>query len=146
MYPRALPWAVFLLGFQPVFARTHDCCTILCAIFLFGLRPVFACNIGYCMLRWAIFLLGLRPVIAHKDKRKIFLLHRSNDHLHNHLSVCKSVKKFNNPSQYSRICNQEQDCAQIRKFCNNLYMNELTIIPPVINLLSHCFDTIEAWE
>ena len=34
--PRALPRAVFLLGFQPVFARNHDCCTILCAIFLLG--------------------------------------------------------------------------------------------------------------
>ena len=56
--------------------RTDDCCTILCAIFLFGLRPAIACNIGYCTLRWAIFLLGLRPVIAHKDKRKIILLHR----------------------------------------------------------------------
>lgn len=28
------------------------------------------------VLPWAIYLLGLRPVIAHKDKRKIILLHR----------------------------------------------------------------------
>ena len=37
-----LPWAVFPLGFQPVFAHNHDCCTILCAILLLSFQPVFA--------------------------------------------------------------------------------------------------------
>ena len=63
---------------------------------------------------------GFAPSSLTRITRIIFLLHRSNDHLHKHLSVCKSVKKFNSPSQYSRICNQEQDCAQIRRFCKRL--------------------------
>lgn len=64
-------------------------------------------------------------------------------------TICGCVKmwkKFNNPSQYSRIFDQEHDCAQIRKFCKHLWMNWLTTTPPVMNLLTHCFDTAEAWK
>ena len=39
--PRVLPWAVFPLGFQPVFARNHGFCTILCAIFPLAFSPSF---------------------------------------------------------------------------------------------------------
>ncbi len=62
--PRALPWAVFLLGFQPVFARNHDCCTILCAIFLLGFYSAISCDLDVYTILCAIFLLGFQPVIA----------------------------------------------------------------------------------
>ena len=62
--PRASPWAVFLLGFQPVFARNHDCCTILCAIFLLGFQPVFARNHDCCIILCATFLLGFRSAFS----------------------------------------------------------------------------------
>ena len=84
--PRVLPWAVFPLGFQPVFACNLGCCTILCAIFLFcfqpvishnhgcytvfcalfplGFQPVFARNHGCCTILCVIFLLGFQPVFA----------------------------------------------------------------------------------
>ena len=37
--PRVLPWAVFPLGFQPVFARNHGCSTIFCALFPLAFSP-----------------------------------------------------------------------------------------------------------
>ena len=62
--PRALPWAVFPLGFQPVFAHNHDCCTITCSIFLLELRSVFSFNYGFYTILWSILLLGFEPVIS----------------------------------------------------------------------------------
>ena len=62
--PRVLPWAVFPLGFQPVFAHYHGCCTILWSILLFGFQPVFVRNHGYCTILCAIFLLGFQPDFA----------------------------------------------------------------------------------
>ena len=40
--PRALLWAVFLLGLRPVLARNIGCCTLFWVLFLLGLRPVLA--------------------------------------------------------------------------------------------------------
>ena len=62
--PRALPWAVFPLGFQPVFARNHGCYTILCVIFLLGFQPVISCDLGCCTILFAILLLELRSVFS----------------------------------------------------------------------------------
>ena len=63
--PRALPWAVFLLGFQPAIARNHGCSTILCAILLLELCSVFSCNYGCYTVPWTIFLFRFQPVFAH---------------------------------------------------------------------------------
>ena len=63
-FPRALPWAVFPLGFQPVFAHNHCCCTVLCAILLLEPRSVFSCNYGCCTVLWTIFLFCFQPVIS----------------------------------------------------------------------------------
>ena len=63
-FPRALPWAVFPLGFQPVFAHNHCCCTVLCAILLLEPRSVFSCNNGCCTVLWTVFLFGFQPVIS----------------------------------------------------------------------------------
>ena len=44
-YPGRCPWAVFLLGFQPVFAHNINRCMMSWAVFLLGFQPVFARNI-----------------------------------------------------------------------------------------------------
>ena len=62
--PRALPWAVFPLGFQPVIARNLGCCTILCTIFLFCFQPVIARNLGYGTILCVIILFGFCSVFA----------------------------------------------------------------------------------
>ena len=62
--PRVLPWAVFSLGFQPVIARNHCCCTVLCAILLLEPRSVFSCNYGCSTVPWTIFLFCFQPAIA----------------------------------------------------------------------------------
>ena len=62
--PRALPWAVFPLGFQPVIAHNHCCYTVLCAILLLELRSVFSCNYGCYTVPWTIFLFRFQPAIS----------------------------------------------------------------------------------
>ena len=62
--PRALPWAVFPLGFQPVIARNHCCYTIYCALFLFCFQPVIARNHCCSTVLCVIFLLGFYSAIA----------------------------------------------------------------------------------
>lgn len=62
--PRALPWAVFLLGFQPVIARKHCCCTVFLTIFLFCFQPAISCDLGCCTILFAILLLELRSVFS----------------------------------------------------------------------------------
>ena len=59
--PRALPWAVFLLGFQPVIAHNHCCCTIYCALFLLGFQPVFARNHCCCTVLQLYFCWFFTP-------------------------------------------------------------------------------------
>ena len=93
--PRALPWAVFPLGFQPVIAHNHCCCTIYCALFLLGFQPVIArnhgcstilqtifllvfysaisCDLGCCTVLCALFFLDFQPVIAHNHGYYIIL-------------------------------------------------------------------------
>ena len=62
--PRVLPWAVFPLGFQPVFAHNHDCCTILWSILLLSFQPVFAHNHGSSTVLRTIFLFCFQSVFA----------------------------------------------------------------------------------
>ena len=62
--PRVLPWAVFPLGFQPVIAHNHDCCTIICSIFLLVFYSAISCNYGCCTVLWTIFLFCFQPVIS----------------------------------------------------------------------------------
>ncbi|WP_157757378.1 hypothetical protein [Hoylesella timonensis] len=62
--PRALPWAVFLLGFQPVFALSINFCAVSWLYALLGFQPVFALSINCCTVSWLYALLGFQPVFA----------------------------------------------------------------------------------
>ena len=62
--PRALPWAVFPLGFQPAIARNLWCSTVLRTIFLFCFQPVISHNHGCYTVFCALFPLGFQPAIA----------------------------------------------------------------------------------
>ena len=53
-----------LLGFQPVFARNINSCTVPWAIRLLTFQPVFALSINTCTVPWAIRLLTFQPVFA----------------------------------------------------------------------------------
>ena len=48
--PMVLPWAIFLLGLRPVFARNHLLVYNVLKYYLLGLRPVFARNINCCTM------------------------------------------------------------------------------------------------
>ena len=56
--PMVLPWAIFLLGLRPVFARNHFYCTLRWVISLSGLRPVLARNLGCWNARYFLCWLG----------------------------------------------------------------------------------------
>ena len=62
--PRVLPWAVFPLGFQPVFAHNHDYCTILWSILLLSFQPVISCNHSFYTILCTLFLFCFQPVIS----------------------------------------------------------------------------------
>ena len=62
--PRVLPWAVFPLGFQPVFAHNHGSSTVLRTIFLFCFQPVISCNHSFYTILCTLFLFGFQPVFA----------------------------------------------------------------------------------
>ena len=59
--PRVLPWAVFLLGFQPAIARNHACSTVPWTIFLFGFQPVIAHNHCCCTVLQLYFCWFFTP-------------------------------------------------------------------------------------
>ena len=59
-----VPWAVIPLGLRPVFARNHDCYTILCAIFLLGFQPVIVHKHCCCTVLQTVFLLGFYSAIS----------------------------------------------------------------------------------
>ena len=59
--PRVLPWAVFPLGFQPVFAHNQGSSTVPWTIFLFCFQSVFARNHGCSTIFCALFPLAFCP-------------------------------------------------------------------------------------
>ena len=62
--PRVLPWAVFPLGFQPVFAHNQGSSTVPWTIFLFCFQSVFARNHGCSTVLRTIFLFCFQSVFA----------------------------------------------------------------------------------
>ena len=61
--PRVLPWAVFPLGFQPVFAHNQGSSTVPWTIFLFCFQSVFARNHGCSIIFCALFPLAFCPLL-----------------------------------------------------------------------------------